>query len=170
MDSRDIAKLACRLLALYFAIVTLTSLAWIVPSLSGAEEVLLLTTSYAANTLIYLGIVVVLWRYAGRIALWLVPDPSDVSLGGLSFRMVQRLAFSVVGLVFAVQGAAELLQFVAYRLSAPEGVTGNWIQPINAATKLILGGGLLIGTDNLMRLLGRLEQDRIPQSEAETES
>ena len=162
MNTREIAKLACRLLALYFAIVTLTSLAWIIPSLLGADEVLLFATSYTANTLIYISIVVVLWRYANRIAVWLMPDPTEFSLGSLSFQMVQRLAFSVVGLIFAVQGAAEFLQFVAYSLSAPEGITGNWVQPMNAATKLILGGGLLIGADNLMRLLGRLESNRVP--------
>ncbi len=167
MDTRDLSVLACRVLALYFVLVTLTSLTWIIPSLFSTEEVFLFVTSYAANTFVTLGVAFALWRYAPRLATWLTPKPSEISVGTLSFQQVQRLAFSVVGLIFAVQGAADLLQAAADGLFAPAGFT-NLVRPISGAVRLVLGVGLLLGVDALTGLLGRLEQNRVPQNEAES--
>ncbi len=167
MDTRDLSALSCRVLALYFVLITLTSLTWMIPSLFGTEEALLFVTSYAVNTLVTLGVAFTLWRYAPRIATWLTPNPSDVNIGALSFQQVQRLAFSVVGLIFAVQGAADVLQVIADGLFAPAGFTNSFVRPVSGAVRLTLGLGLLLGMDNLMGLLGRPEQNRVPQSDVE---
>lgn len=168
MDSRDIAKLACRLLALYFAAFALSTLAWSIPSFFGSDDVAIFALSYAANFLVNAGIAFFLWRYADLIASRLMPTPSNIELGDVSFEKVQRLAFSLVGLIFAIQGASELLQAAALNVST-QGLTNPWDQPVRAVIKLLLGGLLLVGAGGVTQFLSRLEQDRIPRSETEKE-
>lgn len=165
MDTREIATLTCRLLALYFTVVAFTSLVGFIPPLFGsADDVVFFTSWYAVNVLVYAGVALFLWRYAEPTARWLIPTQGSVDLSGLTLAQVQRLAFSVVGLIFAVQGTAGLLQAIAFDLSSP-GVTNAWERSVSDAVKLVLGVLLFSGKDGLMGFLGQLERDRVPPDE-----
>ena len=167
MTTRDIAKLTCRLLALYFALFALNTLPYLLFLLFSLES--FNSSDPTFTSLLFSGggflgnmaVSLLLWAKAGRVSWWLEPQPKEVT-GRISFRTLQKLAFSVVGLVLAVLGFADLLQEGV--LSFGTVGTDRWDAAVGAAIRLILGLWLLFGVDSFMNLLGKLEQNRIPQN------
>ena len=173
MDTRDLAKLACRVLALYFTIFVLISIPWLTYSLVnvqsfGLSDITFTSLLFTAGG--FLGNLLVslfLWLQAERVAVWLAPEPKGVSLGELSLRTLQKLTFSVVGLVFAVSGFATLLEVGVSNLLTV-GLTNRWDGPVSAAIRFVIGLWLLFGADELIKVLSSLEQNRIKDKDQAT--
>ena len=169
MNTRDIAKLACRILALYFIITVLTSLPWTLSNLIGIvrENVdLMFFFVTLASLLANLAVGVILWWQTERVASWLVPTSRELSSEGLSLAVLQRLAFSVVGIVFVSAGLAGLAQYSASGFSATNS-NAFGVGLVRSGVELVIGLWLLFGAGGLVNLLGRLEQNRIPQNDAQ---
>ena len=163
MNARDVATLACRLLALYFTVVVLTSVPWLLYSLinldtfSRTDNTFALFVVTAGGFVANLAVGLLLWRGADRVARVLAPETAPAKLD-VSFERLQETAFSVVGLVFAVAGLAELGQSVAFSASS---LGGAWAEPVGAALKVALGLWLLLGGGRLATFLRGLEESRI---------
>ena len=175
MNTREIAKLACRLLALYFTVIVLFSVPWLFSSFLYVDEFSSSSTPFATFTLsaaVFAGqlfVASVLWLGAERFSRWIVPEPLEVDFGS-SLETLQRLAFSSIGLVFALQGGAALLEQGILSLNPSFGAGMSWGASISSGIKLLAGSFLLVGGRGLSRLLSRLESNRVLQSEIESES
>lgn len=175
MNTRDIAKLACRLLALYFTASVLISVPWLFSSFLYVDEFRGSSTPLATFTLtaaIFLGqlfVTTVLWLGAARFSRWIVPEPSDIDFGGLSLETAQRLAFSTVGLVFALQGGAALIEQGVLSLNPALNAGTSWGAVTGSVVRLLLGALLLVGVRGLTRSLNGLMRNRIPQDAQNSE-
>ena len=169
MNARDVATLACRLLALYFAVVVLISIPWLlysfvnVDTFSRADNTFALLMITAGGFVANLAVGLLLWRGADRVARILAPETAPAKLD-VSFERLQETAFSVVGLVFAVAGLADLGRSVALSLS---GLGGAWAEPVGAALRVALGLWLLLGGGRLATFLRGLEASRIGRDDDE---
>ena len=165
MDTRDLAKLACRVLALYFTIFVLLSIPWLFYSLVNVRSFSLSDVTFTSLLFTaggFLGNLLVslfLWLQAGRVAVWLAPEPKGMSLGEPSLRTLQKLTFSAIGLVFAVSGFATLLE-VGVSNFLTVGLTNRWDGPVSAVIRFVIGLWLLFSADELIKVLNRLEQNR----------
>ena len=168
MNARGVATLACRLLALYFTVVVLISIPWLlysfvnVDTFSRADNTFALFVVTAGGVVANLAVGLLLWRGADRVARSLAPETTPAKLD-VSFERLQETAFSVVGLVFAVAGLADLGQSVALSLSS---LGGAWTEPVGAALKVALGLWLLFGGGRLATFLRGLEESRIGHDDA----
>lgn len=174
MNAREIAKFVCQLLALYFTATILFSAPYLFSSLFYVEEGLGpgRLALFTATLAVFLGQVFValtLWLGASRFSRWIAPEPSAIDLGGLSLEVLQRLAFSVVGLVFALQGGAALLEQSILSLNASFGSGMSWSEAVGSGIRLLLGGFLLLGAKGLTGFLSGLESNRIPHDKVEGE-
>ncbi len=111
----------------------------------------------AGKAQIYIG----LW--ADRVARILAPETAPAKLD-VSFERLQETAFSVVGLVFAVAGLADLGRSVALSLSS---LGGAWAEPVGAALRVALGLWLLLGGGKLATFLRGLEASHIGRDDDE---
>lgn len=174
MNTREIAKFVCQLLALYFTATILFSAPYLFSSLFYVDEGLgpSRLALFTATLAVFLGqffVALALWLGAGRFSRWIVPEPSTIDLGGLSLEVLQRLAFSVVGLVFALQGGAALLEQSILSLNASFGLGLSWREVVGPGVRLLLGGFLLLGAKGLTGFLSGLESNRISREEIESE-
>jgi hypothetical protein len=163
MTKRDVVRLSCKVLSIYTLIAFLASLAF---PLSMLQPVMW----HPGNTLVWLLSLIptilllllsaYLWFGADALSARIVPGPEcSESTSGLTAVVIQRIAFSLVGILVLVGAMSPLRQVIdqiGIRIAriGPRS-TDLWLAmlAIEVVIRLALGAWLLLGSENVRRLL-----------------
>jgi hypothetical protein len=179
MTKRDVAELACRILALYYLV---TNLHWFVsiPFLSAGlreaqrggsfAETGTVLLGAALGILFVLGVVWFLWTRSGWIAEKIVPNEANDSRWP-HFRVadLQVVAFSMIGLMTLIDGvryfsrSAGLYLSYLYDSNHPAAYVSlrDWLlmeQTLPSLLSIVLGLWLILGSRGVVRLIRRLQR------------
>jgi len=158
MTQRQIARLACRLLALFALVMAVGAVQWAVsgfafePSeLPGIAHARWFWVAQVLPVVLYAATAAILWLAADRLAAWMSAD-TDTATSLPGEAGLQSVAFSVVGLCilgWAVPGLASLAVHPVFEL-------GEWRANVAAiALQVALGLALLLAARRLVALLSR---------------
>jgi hypothetical protein len=163
MTKRDVVRLSCKVLSIYTLIAFLASLAFPLSMLQPGmwhpgNTLVWFLTLIPAMLLLLLS--ACLWFGADVFSARMVPDPEcSESTSGLTAVVIQRIAFSVAGILVLV-GALSPLERVVNEISlrisgvrVPMGILSLVMLAIEVVIRLALGTWLLLGSENVRRLL-----------------
>jgi hypothetical protein len=167
MKKREVARLSCKVLSIY----TLTIF---FASLMGPLSLLQPPMWRPGNTLVWLLTLIpaillllltaCLWFGADVLSARMVPDPEcSESTSGLTAVVIQRIAFSVTGilvLVGALFPLGRVISEIGLRISAvrvPMDILSLVMPATEVVIRLALGTWLLLGSENTRRLLEKVK-------------
>ncbi len=184
LTARDVAYLACRILAfcllvqnisqLITAVTYLGSQVWevIQGEIGGSRTIMI--TLMANYVFWYLGLIWLVWSNANWISRKIVPDERNAEIWP-RVRLVdlQVAAFSVLGVYFFVSGmqrafsiGVSIMQVLTYNY--PDESVLDWLLTGDSASMLVgIVGGLLLmfGSGGLVRLIRRIRGAGTPASD-----
>lgn len=171
MDKKDFGSLACKTLGIFSIIQGTYMLSNFIYYYLTTPEILAdgLVSGVAFSS-VYIGVGVLLWLLAGKLAAIMVTGKGDGEEGrAISAGDLQRIAFSVLGLYFIgntlprlASNAANLLNlqsFYGRPPSNPGMIAWTFAGPI---TELLFGIGLFFGSQGLVNLLNTLKKAGLP--------
>lgn len=180
MTTRDIAKLSCKILAIYTVVNAIKVFGYIAFSSSSflqqlniGTKILLIITSFMPFVLLsVLGII--LWLYADQFAKHIVSD-KDLPVEELkpNSENIQVIAFTVVG-IFVLADAIPRLTEVFSSIILLHSLQEQHIRTIHADTiaraigliiQFIIGFWLFLGSHGIVGLLKKLREAGIKDSE-----
>ena len=191
LTPRDIAYLACRILAFSLFILNLTQLfsqltlivmqLWESYRLGGDWSTFLMIALIILLTALYLGLIWLLWSNAQWISRKIVPDERNSSVWS-RVRLVdlQVAAFSAIGLVFFVKGVQSITLIALHvsrvmRYVSPDETAMDWLlsgDSLYSIVGIVLGLILMVGSRGVVRMINGLRGSSRPtrdDSDAEDE-
>ncbi|MCK4624646.1 MAG: hypothetical protein KAV00_04990 [Phycisphaerae bacterium] len=173
MTKREIASLACKILAVYALLhipqylqgvyFALSSIIQGEPIFGDTSGVLLNFSIFLIPTLLYLAVGILLWRRSDALASRMVSDdqPSE-GQSTISGRAVSAIAFSIVGLVVLVDAIPRIARVLSHLAFQPTmEFEGRWTANVIAelialGVQVILGAVLLVGGRALSQLVTKI--------------
>ena len=183
MTKREVAELACRILALYYLVVNLHSLLGLPVTLGmtiwqaiqfgelGKAGIAMLFTAVATGLVILL--VWFLWTRSGWIAEKMVPADANYSRWPrLRVADLQVVAFSMIGLLTFIEGARGFSRAVGLYVGAlysenlyDPGITFlDWFATQDTLASLVscvVGLWLILGSRGIVRLIRRMRRPEL---------
>ncbi len=173
MNSRTLATIACKALALYGILISLNYLVYFVSSLmslgspSGYDNKSELVFSAIAETVPYLlqlAFVVLLWNNAEPIARKMVPDSPDQGPSQFTLDQIYIVSFTIIGIFILI----ETLPVFFYQLAnlwatrkldfRREQLAERYIGLIVPGIKIILALMLLFGNKSIIKTITRFRE------------
>ncbi len=176
MTQREIARLCCKVIAIYAlirAIESVGSFGWLVlgPAPSGMSEwqIYVQVFFFALPPVVLVAMSVFLWKHAGVVAAWISghdlqddPDEPDIKPARAKSQELQAVAFATLGL-WAIIDALPRLIDLGFRALIPPGSRLALEFGLLSASRLVaislqlaIGVWLLFGSRGLVQLLYKL--------------
>lgn len=183
MTQREIARLCCKVIAIY-------ALIRAIESLSGATDNLSLLVGFGGlawrdyfptifgvvPSVVLTALAVYFWRRAGVVAAWITghdlqddPDEPDARPERIDSKELQTVAFATLGLWAIIDSTPQLFDLVLwgtlFSSDASENVPWFLSQVALASAQLGLGVWLLFGSRGLVQLLYKLRNVGLDKNE-----
>lgn len=167
LSARDLAFVACRLLALYFLVNVISTLPYSLGSLASAfasgqpqDTPLFYQASrwlMLASPIVTLAMVVVLWFGAG----WLAREVAEGTPGGTtsdwSPRSLLAVGVALLGLTIVAFALPTVVLYLVYL--ADGAAEDRWFASlVDLAARCLIGAGLILGAQRISETIARLRR------------
>ena len=173
MKKEDFAFIACRLLAIYWAVMAIYSIsslaisfvAWNDSVAEASSQMAAVINFSLVPSLLYILAALIFWFGAARIVRILIPTESEISGGStINLFQAQSIAFSAVG-IFLLAGALPEMGGVLYKFSLMKEMDSHAqmffdtkANIVELLIRLLIGVLLLFGARGLSGVLIRIRE------------
>ena len=189
MTQREIARLCCKIIAIYALIRSIesvegiTSIFYMWPILADGGAIEIGWNVYAAvflgalSPVVLAAVAIFFWRQSGIIAAWITghnlqdePDEPDSNPKRVGAKDLQVVAFATIGLWAIISSFSKLISAIAwiafrYPSATDEFVLRNTVQVIGPLILLCVGFWLVFGARGIVQLLYKLRNVGLDENE-----
>lgn len=170
MSNREVASLACKVLGIYIIILGINALFSVFTvSIGMPNQVANEGFINIIFSLVYILFGVLLWILSDKLSVIMVTgEKHTVEVTGITASDIQRISFSVLGLYFLGDSLPEListLMNINSMSGLPNTVRLRLLVSGGLITELLIGLGILLGSQGLVNLLNKMRNVGLKRDE-----